>query len=154
MTLHTIELRALEPGTLHLMLIEYVEDRALRGIEGDKLKGHAIVHLTDIDVVIEVECARPLGRDFRILKAGLGKYQCLRTHRNSQRTEYRPQIAVARFVFEFDFATVELLLQPRHGIAQILRTIVDRRGGERHEALVLDHDLPEGRAGQHDDRED
>ena len=60
-----------------LMLVEQIENRALSGVERDDLDRFAIVHFADVDVVVEVERARRLRRDFPVLEAGLRKHQRL-----------------------------------------------------------------------------
>ena len=135
-----IELGALERRPLDLMLVEQIEDRALPGVERDDLDRLAVVHLADVDVVVEVERARRLRRDLLVLEAGLRKHQRLRADRNLEMVEDRLEVAVARLPVERGFAAVESLLQLRHRVVDVA-AVVDRLVAERHEPLVAHRDL-------------
>ena len=96
--LRAIQLGALEDGMVALVLVQYIEDGALHRIERNELEHFSVVHLADVNVVIEVERARSLRRDLFVLEAGLGKHQRLRVDRDLQPIKHRLQIAVRRFI--------------------------------------------------------
>src|ERR1700722_19587014 len=85
--LGAIKFGALKCRLFGLVRIKEIKNRALRWIEGDHFKSLAIVHKSDVHVVIEIECARSLRGDLLVLKACLREDQCLRTDGNSQLLE-------------------------------------------------------------------
>ncbi len=92
--LRAIQLGALEYRMIALAFVQNVEDRSLHRIERNELQHLAVMHLADIHVVVEVQRARRLRRDFLVLEAGLGKDQRLRFDGDLQLLEHRLQIAV------------------------------------------------------------
>ena len=62
----------LKPWPNVFLLFQCVEDRSQSGIGGSKLQRAAPLHVPYVDVIIEIERARPAGRVWRELKTGLG----------------------------------------------------------------------------------
>ena len=100
MALDAVEVRALEAGFVRLVLVENIKDGALRRIERHEFERHAVVNAAYIDVVIEIKRARFIGRDLRVLKAGLGIHQSLRVDGDVEQPQHRSQIALAGFVLQ------------------------------------------------------
>src|SRR5262245_52561473 len=139
-----------------LLLVQDVEDRSLHGIEGDEFQRMPVVDLPGVDVVVEVESARLLGRDLRILEARLGENQRLRTDRNAKYPKYGAQVAVPGLVLQFDVAAIQPLLELRDGVVEVFGPIVNGRIAERHIPLILDDYLAAGgdRKAQHTESDD
>jgi hypothetical protein len=136
---NSVQLRPLECRLVNFVLIEEVEDRPLLRIEGHDLDGLAVVHLADIDVIVEIQCARMVRRDFRVLEAGLGKYQGLGF--DLQQLEHRLQVAAIPFKGESRRTAFNLLLESGDRIVHIRRPVVDRLIRKRHITLIAYRDL-------------
>ncbi len=68
------------------------------------------MHITDVDVVVEIECARGLRRNLFVLKTRLGEDQRLRTDRHTELLQDRFQIALLLVVSELNLASIQTLL--------------------------------------------
>jgi hypothetical protein len=148
MTLRAIEFRPLKNRMVGLMLVEYIEDRPLRRVEGNDLDHLSVVYLTDIDIVVEIQRAGQFRRNLLVLETRLRKNQRLRVDRNRQLLENRFQVPVLRLEIELDLAAVDPFLKESHGVGQVFGAVVDRLLAERDVSLILDGDLAVGGEGK------
>ena len=71
MALCAIQFRALEHRMFRLLLVQQIEDRSLHRVERNELQRLAVMHLADIDIVVEEERSRCFGRDLLVLETRL-----------------------------------------------------------------------------------
>jgi hypothetical protein len=64
MALRAIELGAFKIWVFCPVFIKDEEHRTLHGVERDELKHFAVMHLADVNIVIEIESARLFGQIF------------------------------------------------------------------------------------------
>src|SRR4051812_22926152 len=76
----------------------------------------ASLHMSHVDLVIKINCARLRWHDQRELKAGFGKDQALRRRGNVERPEYRGQIPQSTLGFESDLSGIDAMLELRNRI--------------------------------------
>ena len=98
------------------MLIERVEDSALREILRRELEHLAAAHPAHRHGVVEVERPRVGGADARRLEAGLRVDEQLRLERHVQFVEDRVQIAADRVEGERRSTAPEPFVEPRYRI--------------------------------------
>ena len=85
-----------ELGLVLRLLCQRVEDCALLRIDRGHFQDLAALHPADVDVVVEVQAPRRLGRNALTLEAGLREHQHLRGGRDRQLLQHRLQVAVPR----------------------------------------------------------
>jgi hypothetical protein len=149
--LSAIKLRPLERQFFDFVFIENVEDRPLIRIEQYDLDRLPVPDPSDIDIVVEVERARRLRRNFPELKTSPGENQRLRTDRDVEQFEHRFKIAAPGFISQLRLATVEPSLKPGHRVVDWRGAIIDRLFAERHVALITHRDLPTRRKVETDE---